>query len=152
MNPQHTPPTEAAARARMALPAAAVPTASERLALSRAQLADWLDQDRAPRTGAPGTAWGALVNLPALKRWRSHPLVALALGAVARAWLRPAAGGTAPALQMLVLSTAVSVLRRYPKTVLTTVAIAAAMVVGARWRPRAKPPAAQPRNPATPKS
>jgi len=144
MNAHPTPPAAAATPAppaAAALPATAdTPSASERLALSRAQLAGWLDHDRAART-APNAGWEALAALPVLNRWRSHPLAALALGAVARAWLRPAPGGTAPALQVLVLGTAASVLRRHPKAVLTTVALAVATVFWVRWRQRQAPQA-----------
>lgn len=141
MNPQHAKPTEATApapQARLALSTTATPTASERLDLSRAQLAGWLDHDRAART-APNAGWDALASLPVLNRWRSHPLVALALGAAERAWLRPTPSGTAPALQMLVLGTAASVLRRHPKAVLATAALAVATVFWARWRQRTQP-------------
>jgi hypothetical protein len=139
MNAHPTPPAAAATPAPpapAAWPATAdTPSASERLALSRAQLAGWLDHDRAART-APNAGWDALASLPVLNRWRSHPLVALALGVAERAWLRPTPSGTAPALQMLVLGTAASVLRRHPKAVLTTVALAVATVFWARWRQR----------------
>ncbi|MDP2416849.1 MAG: hypothetical protein U1D25_00040 [Hydrogenophaga sp.] len=147
MNPQHTPPTPAAApapRTHTALPATAVPTASERLSRSRAKLAGWLDHDRAERAAAPGAGWEALAAWPAVNRWRTHPLAALAVGALARAWQRPATGGAAPPLQAWVLGTATAALRRHPKTVLATVALAVALVVGARWRQRAQPAAGRP--------
>ncbi|MDP2093109.1 MAG: hypothetical protein Q8K50_04355 [Hydrogenophaga sp.] len=137
----HTPATEATAPALHApavWPAPVALSASERLALSRAQLASWLDHDRATRA-APGAGWEALAALPVLNRWRHHPLAVLALGALARAWLRPAPGGTAPALQVLVLGTAASVLRRHPKTVLVAAALAVTTVFWARWRQRTPP-------------
>lgn len=122
-------------------PPAAVTGARERLALSRAKLAGWVDQDRAALAVAPGTGWDALAAWPAINRWRTHPLAVLALGAVARAWQRPAVGDPTPPLQVLVLGTAAAALRRHPKTVLATVALAVALVLGARWRQRAQPSA-----------
>jgi len=118
-------------------------SATERLAQSRAGLVGWLDHDREARA-APGAGWGALAALPALNRLRTHPLASLALGALARVWLRPSPGGTAPALQALVLGAALSVLRRYPKTVVVTAAIAAAALFGARRSQRARSSPSQP--------
>jgi len=118
----------------------AVPlTASERLAQSRAQLAGWLDHDHEARAAAPSTGWQTLAAMPWLSRLRTHPLVSLALGAAVRAWLRPAPGGTAPAMQMVVIGTAFSVLRRHPKTVLATAALAAVTLFWTRWRQRPRP-------------
>lgn len=130
-----TPPNTSAPTARA--PGTA-PSASERLALSRAQLAHWLDQDRAAQTAATGTGWDALAAWPAIHRWRTHPLALLALGALARAWHRTAPGDPAPPLQTLVLGTATAALRRHPKTVVVTaaLALAVALVLAARWRQR----------------
>jgi hypothetical protein len=113
--------------------------ASERLALSRAQLAGWLDHDRETRSAAPSFGLTALASLPWFSRWRNHPLAALALGAAVRAWQRKAPDGAAPALQALVLGAAVSVLRRHPKTVLASVALVAVTFFWARRRQRGRP-------------
>lgn len=132
-------PGAAALPARAAVPPLVPSAASERLALSRAQLAGWLDHDRETRSAAPSLGLAALASLPWLSRWRNHPLAALALGAAVRAWQRKSSDGTTPALQVLVLGTAVSVLRRRPKTVLISVALAAATVFWVRWRQRGRP-------------
>lgn len=125
---------------RAALSALVPTTACERLALSRAQLAGWLDQDRKARSAAPSLGLTPLASLPWLGRWRNHPLAALALDAAARAWRRKLPNGFTPALQALVLGTAVSVLRRHPKTVLASgAALAAAAYFWARWRQRTRP-------------
>lgn len=121
-------------------------TATERLALSRAQLAGWLDHDREVRRGAPSTGWSALAALPWISRWRNHPVGALLLAGAARVLIRPSTGGTVPALQALVLGTAVSVLRRHPKAVLATAVLAAATFLWARSRQRAKPTPSSPSN------
>jgi hypothetical protein len=122
-----------------ALPPAVPLTASEQLALSRAQLAGWLDHDREARAAAPSSGTPTWATAPWFSRLRAHPLVSLALGAAVRAWLRPAPGGRAPALQMVVLGTAFSVLRRHPKAVLVTAALAAASLFWVRWRQRPRP-------------
>jgi len=142
MSAQPTPATLKPARA--ALPALAPMPATERLALSRAQLAGWLDQDREARRAAPGFGLEALAALPWVSRWRNHPLAVLALGAVARAWLRRSPDGTTPALQALVVGTAVSVLRRHPKTVLVSAALAAGTFLWARRRQGARPSLSKP--------
>lgn len=124
---------------RAARPALVCTAACERLALSRAQLAGWLDQDREARSPAPSLGLATLASLPWLGRWRNHPLAALALDKVARAWRRKLPDGVAPALQALVLGTADSVLRRHPKTVLVSVALAAATFFWACWRHSTRP-------------
>lgn len=131
-----TPPNPTAPVAQVARAPGTAPSASERLALSRAQLAHWLDQDRAAQTAATGTGWDALAAWPAIHRWRTHPLALLALGALARAWHRTAPGDPAPPLQTLVLGTATAALRRHPKTVVATAALAVALVLAVRWRQR----------------
>lgn len=121
-------------------PPPAVPlTASEQLALSRAQLAGWLDHDREARAAAPSNGLPTWATAPWFSRLRAHPLVSLALGAAVRAWLHPSPGGTAPAMQMVVIGTAFSVLRRHPKTVLVTAALAAVTLFWTRWRQRPRP-------------
>lgn len=144
MSTPHRPGAPAGPAARAALPALAPITASERLALSRAQLAGWLDRDREARSTPLGMGWATLAALPGVGRWRNHPLAALALGAVSRAWLRKSPDGAPSALQALVLGTAVSVLRRHPKTVLVSAALAAATLFWARWRQRARPSSPNP--------
>lgn len=114
-------------------------SSTERLSHSRAQLAGWLDQDREARGAAPAFGLEALAALPWLSRWRNHPLAGVALGAVARAWLRRSPDGTPPALQALVVGTAVSVLRRHPKTVLVSAALAAGTFLWVRWRQAVRP-------------
>lgn len=136
--PQPTAPTGPGPQG-MALPPAVPLTASERLALSRAQLAGWLDQDRDVRAAVPSAGWQTWAAVPWLNRLRAHPVVSLALGAAVRAFLRPAPSGRAPALQMVVLGTAFSVLRRHPKAVLVTAALAAASLFWVRWRQRPRP-------------
>jgi hypothetical protein len=136
--PQPTAPTGPGPQV-LALPPAVPLTASEQLALSRAQLAGWLDQDLEARAAAPNAGWQTWAAAPWLNRLRAHPVVSLALGAAVRAWLRPAPGGTAPAMQMVVIGTAFSVLRRHPKAVLVTAVLAAASLFWVRWRQRPRP-------------
>jgi hypothetical protein len=69
--------------------AVAISSAQQGLALSRSQIAQWLEREhQAPP--APSTLGCAVRSaLPLFGGLRAHPATAVVLGALAQAWLRP---------------------------------------------------------------
>lgn len=127
---------------RPSVSSGAVPSpASVRLAQNRARLADWLEQDSVRQANPSLGGWAARVALPLISGLRHHPTASLALGALAKAWLRPSPAGSAQPLESQALGAALGTVRRHPKTTLAVAALAG----GAAWwwsrsRPQAPPP------------
>jgi hypothetical protein len=96
-------------------------TAQQRLARSRAQVLQWLDQDQTRRDAFAHTGLGQLTALPWVRRIGNHPFASLALGALTKWWMRPRETRSATT-GVLALGTGLGLLRRRPVLTLTTVA------------------------------
>jgi hypothetical protein len=91
-----------------------------RLAHSRAQIAQWLEQDR--QAPAASSALGCAMRsaLPLLGGLRSHPGTAVVLGALAQSWLRTGPPPSDRDGAMRPLDMAIMLARRHPATTLVT--------------------------------
>ncbi len=118
-------------------------TAQKQLARSRAQLAQWLDQDQNRRDAFAHSGLGQLTALPWVRRIGNHPLASLALGALSKWWMKPRETRSATT-GVLALGTGLSLLRRRPVLTMTTVA---AIGVITWWTQFRKRPTAPPSTP-----
>ena len=112
----------------------------ERLAINRARLAHWLEQDRADRSDLAPAGWATRAVMPLIDGLRQHPTASMALGALAQAWLRPAPRDGMPAPESLMLGAALTAVRKHPRTSLALAALAGAGWWWARSRQRPVPP------------
>ncbi len=110
-------------------------TAVQRLARSRAQVVQWLDQDQTRRDAFAHSGLGQLTALPWIRSIGSHPLASLALGAVTKWWMKPRATRSS-ATGVLALGTGLGLLRRRPMLTLSTVAVIGAVAWWTQFRKR----------------
>jgi hypothetical protein len=115
-------------------------TAAQRLARSRAQVVQWLEDDQTRRDTFAHSGLGQITALPWLRRIGEHPLASLALGAVTKWWMKPRTTRS-PATGVLALGTGLGLLRRRPVLTLATMAVIGAVTWWAQFRKR---PAAPP--------
>jgi hypothetical protein len=113
--------------------------AVQRLARSRAQVVQWLDNDQTRRDAFSHSSLGQLTALPWVQRIGTHPLASLALGAVTKWWMKPRAEPS-PATGLLALGTGLGLLRRRPALTLVTVAAIGAVTWWTQFRQRPSVP------------
>lgn len=106
-----TPPTLPASGAQL------------RLAHSRAQIAQWLEQDLASPTASSALGCAMRSALPLLGGLRSHPGTAVVLGALAQSWLRSGPSPNVRNSAMDPLDMAITLARRHPRATLVTVGV-----------------------------
>jgi hypothetical protein len=114
--------------------------AAERLALNRAHLAHWLEQDRADRNVPASGGWAARAVMPLIDGLRQHPTASMALGALAQTWLSPSPRDGVLAPEALALGAALAAVRKHPRTSLALAALAGAGWWWVRYRQRPVPP------------
>ena len=103
---------------------------ADRLSVSRAHLAQWLEQDRAHIGESPlnETVRNTLPFLNAV--WR-HPATAMMLGAVAKSWCRTNPEAPTAEDESAPLNLAVDLVKQHPKTAVLAVGVAG--VAAAYW-------------------
>lgn len=112
-------------------------TPAQRLDRNRAQARRWLERDQSQRTAFKDSGLGQLTSLPWLRQLTAHPVASMALGTLARWWMRPrpTARSSSPTVGMLAAGAGLGLLRRRP---LLTVVTAAAVVAVLLWKKRAR--------------
>ncbi len=118
-------------------------TAQQRLARSRAQVVQWLDQDQNRRDAFSHSGLGQLTALPWVRRVGSHPLASLALGALTKWWMKPRETRSATT-GVLALGTGLGLLRRRPVLTLATLAVIGAAAWWTQFRKRPAAPTTTP--------
>ncbi|QHE76302.1 hypothetical protein [Hydrogenophaga sp. PBL-H3] len=108
-------------------------TAVQRLARSRAQAGQWLDQDLTRRNAFADSSLGQFAGLPWIRRLGGHPLASLALGAVTRWWMKPRQAHS-PVTSVLALNTSLGLLRRRPLLTLATLVVISTVVWWTQFR------------------
>lgn len=108
-------------------------TAAERLARNRAHARRWLERDQRQRDEFHNSKLGQWTRLPWLSQLSAHPIAGMALGALARWWMRPKPRSGSPTVGMLAAGAGLGLLRRRP---LLTVVTAAATVAVLMWKNR----------------
>jgi len=116
-------------------------TPAQRLERSRVQARRWLERDQSQRSAFKDSRLGQWTSLPWLRQLTAHPVASMALGALARWWMRPTARSSSPTLGALAAGAGLGLLRRRP---LLNVVTAAAVVAVLMWKKRAS------RSPPTP--
>lgn len=114
-------------------------TPVQRLERNRAQARLWLEHDQAKRTAFAGSGLGQLASLPWIRQLSAHPVTGIALGALAKWWMKPVPRSSAPTVGLLAAGASFSLLRRRP--LLTTLVAATAVGLALLWaRVRRLPP------------
>ncbi|RJP68244.1 MAG: hypothetical protein C4535_09345 [Comamonadaceae bacterium] len=114
-------------------------TPAQRLERNRAQARLWLEHDQAKRTAFAGSGLGQLASLPWIRQLSAHPVTGIALGALAKWWMKPVPRSSAPTVGLLAAGAGFSLLRRRP--LLTTLVAATAVGLALLWaRVRRLPP------------
>ena len=114
-------------------------TPVQRLERNRAQARLWLEHDQAKRTAFAGSGLGQLASLPWIRQLSAHPVTGIALGALAKWWMKPVPRSSAPTVGLLAAGAGFSLLRRRP--LLTTLVAATAVGLALLWaRVRRLPP------------
>jgi hypothetical protein len=141
MNTTNSPGHTASSDALATLQPLAARDAVSRLTQSREHLAGWLAQDRSARAARTNSGWGAaLASLPLIGGLVNHPVASLALGALTQGWLPRSSPVTGQPAAALALSTALIVVRRYPKLSLGAALLAGAALLWSRARHPSAPP------------
>lgn len=114
-------------------------TPVQRLERNRAQARLWLEHDQAKRTAFAGSGLGQLASLPWIRQLSAHPVTGIAMGALAKWWMKPVPRSSAPTVSLLAAGAGFSLLRRRP--LLTTLVAATAVGLALLWaRVRRLPP------------
>lgn len=111
-------------------------TPAQRLARNRAQARLWLEHDHAKRAAFADSGLGQLASLPWIRQLSAHPVTGIALGALAKWWMKPVPRSSAPTVGLLAAGAGFSLLRRRPLLTLATVACAGVALLWARTRQR----------------
>ena len=106
-------------------------TPVQRLERNRAQARLWLEHDQAKRTAFASSGLGQLAGLPWIRQLSAHPVTGIALGALAKWWMKPVPRSSAPTVGLLAAGAGFSLLRRRP--LLTTLVAATAVGLALLW-------------------
>lgn len=116
-------------------------SAVQRLAQSRAAIARWVEQDATP-PAAPSSAMGCAVRgiVPLLEGWREHRGMAVVLGTLVQAWLRPGPSRAVPSPVTRPTPGTLPLARRHPKTTLLVAGLAGLTLLWWMRSPPRPPP------------